>query len=508
MIKGQRAALVLTAGDDVAVALRDLAQGEELEPEGVRLGQAVPMGHKIALRAKGAGDALRKYGQIIGFAREEIQAGDWVHTHNLAMGDFARDYAAGSEYRPIKAWQGQGRTFRGYVRADGGVGTRNYLLVLPTVACANTVAKLVARAVQPESLAAFPAVDGVMSLSHGLGCGMSLPGLGLKLLQRVLAGYARNPNVAGVLLVGLGCEVNQLDSLMGNMDLSQGPLLRTLNVQELGGTRATVAAGLKILGEMLPAAGACAREELPASRLKLGLQCGGSDAWSGVTANPALGAAVDMLAAQGGTAILAETPEIYGAEHLLTRRAASPEVAQRLLERIHWWEDYTKLHGGTMDNNPSPGNKAGGLTTILEKSLGAAAKGGTTGLMEVYEYAQPVSQPGMVFMDTPGHDLISITGLVAGGANLVCFTTGRGSVVGTKPAPVIKLATNSVMYERMAEDMDLNCGVILEGKATVEEMGTRIFELMLKVASGQASKSEELGFGDEEFLPWQVGEIM
>ena len=388
------------------------------------------------------------------------------------------------------------------------MGTRNYIAVLTTVNCSATVAKMVARHFDTAALAAYPNVDGVAAFTHGTGCGMALDGEGYAILQRTLRGYAVHPNFAGVLLIGLGCEAAQISFLMDAYGLKDSPTFHHMTIQGTGGTRKTVEEGIKRVEAMLPLANQARREKVSCEHLTVALQCGGSDGYSGITANPALGAAVDLLVRQGGTGVLAETPEVYGAEHLLTRRADSPEVAEKLMGRIRWWEDYTARHGGSMDNNPSPGNKAGGLTTILEKSLGAVAKGGTTNLMGVYEYAEPITAKGFVFMDSPGYDPVSITGEVASGANLVCFTTGRGSVFGYKPAPSIKLATNTPMYERMEEDMDIDCGAILSAGLTVEEMGARVFELMLEVASGRESKSEALGFGDNEFNPWVIGAVM
>jgi altronate hydrolase len=376
------------------------------------------------------------------------------------------------------------------------------------VNCSATAARYIARAFDAEALADYPNVDGVVACVHGTGCCLADDGEGFANLQRTLWGFARHANFGGVLLAGLGCEVNQIDFLLEAYGLERGPGLRTLTIQDTGGTRKTVERGIAMLREMLPEANKVERQPLPASELTLALQCGGSDGYSGITANPALGAAVDRLVRHGGTAILSETPEIYGAEHLLTRRAVSPEVADKLIERIRWWEDYTAKNGGQMDNNPTPGNKAGGLTTILEKSLGAAAKGGTTNLCGVYRYAEPVDSKGFVFMDSPGYDPCSITGQVASGANLVCFTTGRGSVYGCKPAPSIKLSTNTPMYRRMDEDMDINCGVVLDEGVTIDALGEAIFRRILEVASGSPSKSEALGFGDEEFVPWQVGAVM
>ena len=501
--------LLLHPDDDILVALGDLPAGTRLEAYGLTCRRDIPAGHKVARRDLAAGQAVRKYGQIIGAATQAVAAGTHVHSHNLHLEQFERDLAMGREAKPTQYVPPEEQaTFKGFPRADGRAATRNYLGVLATVNCSASVCRFIADALSPELLAKYPNVDGVVALGHGTGCGQSGSSVGFDYLQRCLAGYAKHPNFAGVLLVGLGCEVNQLSSLMENMSLAEGPLLRVMNIQDAGGTAKTVAWGVDILKEMLPKADQARRQSLPASHLVLGLECGGSDAYSGLTANPALGAAADLLVAHGGTAILSETPEIYGAEHLLTRRAVSREVGEKLAARIKWWEEYTALHGASLDNNPSPGNKAGGLTTILEKSLGAVAKGGATNLVEVYEYARPVTAKGMVFMDTPGYDMPSITGMVAGGANLVCFTTGRGTVCGSKPTPSLKLATNSRMYQRMAGDMDINCGLIADGGATVEQMGRAIFELILTTASGQPTKSEALGFGDQEFVPWQVGAML
>jgi altronate hydrolase len=473
------------------------------------VGERVPTGHKVATRAIAAGEPVRKYDQIIGFASRDIAPGEHVHVHNLEMGDFARDYAIGTEVRPTDmVAEDERATFMGLVREDGRVATRNYVGVLSTVNCSATVVHRIADAFRGEALAEFPGVDGVVALSHGTGCGMALDGEGFSQFARTVTGYATHPNFAGVLLMGLGCEVAQIRFLLGAAGLEAGPRLRTMTIQEGGGTVATVRDGEAAVREMLAEAQGNERREVPAAHLVLGLECGGSDGYSGISANPALGAAADLLVRHGGTAVLAETPEIYGAEHLLTRRAVSREVGEKLIERIRWWEDYTARNGGSMDNNPSPGNKEGGLTTILEKSLGATAKGGTTNLVEVYRYAERVTERGFVFMDTPGYDPASVTGMVAGGANVVCFTTGRGSVFGCKPVPCLKLATNSAMYQRMADDMDINCGEVVDGSATVEEVGARIFELVLATASGAKSRSEAHGFGDNEFLPWQLGAVM
>jgi len=497
----------LNPADNVVVARADLLPGTEIAGEKLRARTHVPAGHKIATAPIGAGEAVRKYGQILGFAIEPIPPGDHVHTHNMAMGDFARDYAFGVDAHPTEPIS-RTATFEGIVRADGRVATRNYLGILTTVNCSASAARFIAEQFRGGALADFPNVDGVIALGHGTGCGMGSEGEPMDVLRRTIAGYARHPNFAGVLVLGLGCESNQITGLMRAEGLEEGPMLTAMTIQDTGGTTKTVREGVARLTAMLPAANDVRRETVPASHLTLALQCGGSDGYSGITANPALGACVDLLVRHGGTAVLSETPEIYGAEHLLTRRAASRAVGEKLVERIRWWEDYTAKTGGEMNNNPSPGNKAGGLTTILEKSLGAVAKGGSTNLVDVYRYAEPITAKGFVFMDTPGYDPVSATGQVAGGANIICFTTGRGSVFGCKPAPSLKLATNTPLYRRMEDDMDIDCGPIADGEATVAGMGERIFQLLLDTASGAQTKSEILGFGEDEFTPWVLGAVM
>ncbi|HTQ34079.1 MAG TPA: altronate dehydratase family protein [Stellaceae bacterium] len=497
----------LNAADNVVVARADLLPGTEIAGENIGVRAHVPAGHKIATAPIAAGEAVRKYGQILGFATEAIAPGDHVHTHNMAMGDFARDYAFGIDARPVEPARDIA-TFEGIVRADGRVATRNYLGILTTVNCSASAARFIAEQFKGGALSEFPNVDGVVALGHGTGCGMGIDGEPMNLLRRTIAGYARHPNFAGVLVLGLGCETNQISGLLQAEGLEQGPMLTTMTIQDSGGTTKTVKEGVARLTAMLPAADDVQRQTVPASHLTLALQCGGSDGYSGITANPALGACVDLLVKHGGTAVLSETPEIYGAEHLLTRRAASRAVGEKLVERIRWWEDYTARTGGEMNNNPSPGNKAGGLTTILEKSLGAVAKGGSTNLVDVYRYAEPITAKGFVFMDTPGYDPVSATGQVAGGANIICFTTGRGSVFGCKPAPSLKLATNTPLFRRMEDDMDIDCGPIADGEATVTEMGGRIFQLVLDTASGAKTKSEILGFGEDEFTPWVLGAVM
>jgi altronate hydrolase len=495
--------------DDVVIARHQLVAGMRIGSR-IAVRGLIPAGHKLAVHGIEAGAPVRRYGQIIGFATRAIEAGEHVHTHNLSMGNFDRDYAFGTDTKAVPSIE-QVAQFMGIVRADGRVATRNYIGILTSVNCSATAARAIAdyfrRDIHPRALADYPNVDGVIALTHGQGCAIDSEGEALEMIRRTLGGYARHPNFAGVLIVGLGCETNQIDRLVQSQGLAPGAALKTMTIQATGGTARTVATGIDQVKAMLVEANNVRREPVDAKHLVIGLQCGGSDGYSGITANPALGAAVDRLVAHGGTAILSETPEVYGAEHLLTRRSVSREVGEKLIERIHWWETYCARMNADLNNNPSAGNKAGGLTTILEKSLGAVAKGGTTNLVDVYRYAERVHAHGLVFMDTPGYDPVSATGQVAGGANLICFTTGRGSAYGCAPSPSLKLGTNTALWQRQEEDIDLNCGSILDGERTVDELGEEIFRLMLATASGQASKSEIHGYGQNEFVPWQIGAI-
>ena len=497
----------LNAADDVIIARTELPKGTEVIREKIKVSGVIPAGHKVATCALKVGDPVRRYNQIIGFVTQNIQPGDHVHVHNLAMGDFERDYAFCEDFVPSVV-NPNPATFMGIKRSDGRVATRNYLGVISSVNCSAHVCRLIAKFFDDEFLAQYPNIDGVVPIHHRTGCGMGAEGEPIEYLRRTLGGYAIHPNFYSTLLIGLGCEANQINNLLAAQGLTRSDRLKAFTIQETGGTRKTVQQGIDLIKEMLPDANKVTREVVPASHLTLGLECGGSDGYSGISANPALGAAADLLVQNGGTAILSETPEVYGAEHLLTRRAATKEVGEKLVRRIKWWEDYTTRLGGEMNNNPSPGNKAGGLTTILEKSLGAVAKGGTQGMMDVYEYAEQVTAKGFVFMDTPGYDPVSVTGHVAGGANIACFTTGRGSAYGCKPSPSIKLATNSALFEKQEDDMDINCGTIIDGTATVDQVGQQIFDRILEVASGNQSKSEQWGYGEDEFAPWVLGPTM
>ena len=508
-------ALHLHPSDDVAIAKVPISPGVIMQRQNERdiaLRQFIPSGHKLALREIAAGEPLRRYGQIIGFATQTIQPGDHVHTHNLAVGDFARDYAFCTEIHPVEyVPEDQRRTFMGYKRTNGKVGTRNYIAILASVNCSAHAIREIAHYFTPERLAAYPNVDGVIALTHAAGCGTRVGGDDYRLLQRTIAGMARHANVGAYLMVGLGCETNQIQDIADNYDLQLNsdslnfPL--NLTIQGQGGIRKTVHAGIEMVEQMLPIVNQTQRTPQPVSELIVALQCGGSDGWSGITANPVVGLVADEVVRQGGTVALAETPEIYGAEHLLTRRAINREVGEQLVAKVRWWEAHTAMHQVEIDNNPSAGNKVGGLTTILEKSLGAVAKSGSTPLMGVYDYAEPITACGFTYVDSPGYDPVSVTGQVASGCNIILFTTGRGSVFGFKPSPSIKITTNTAVYEHMLDDMDFNAGKVLDG-ADMQATAQELLELMLDVASGQPSKSEAQGVGEAEFTPWNLGSTL
>ncbi|SFM46538.1 UxaA family hydrolase [Thermodesulforhabdus norvegica] len=505
-------AILIHRSDNVAVALKDIAEGSCLQVGGLRvvLRDHVPRGHKFAVSPIPAGSPVFKYGHYIGTATKDILPGEHVHDHNMVAGEVPGDrkVAAGRSFFPDTSEPDEPPVFKGFLRPDGSVGIRNYVAIMTTVSCANPVASRIADIFRPRLEKDFPGVDGVVAFGHTLGCGMAARSPGLANLRRSIAGYCNHPSFFAVVLLGLGCETNQLKALLDEYYLKDRSRLLTVNIQDVGGTERAVEIVRDWLERELKEASAVKRVDVPVSRLVVGLECGGSDAFSGITANPSLGVAVDMLVGYGGTAVLSETPEIYGAEHILMTRAVNDRVSLKLAEKIEWWKNYTGLHGCVLDNNPQPGNKAGGITTIYEKSLGAVSKGGTTSLRAVYDYAERITETGLVFMDTPGYDVTSITGMVAGGAHLICFTTGRGSVLGCKPAPVIKIASNSDTFLRMQKDMDLNAGAIIDEGLTLREMGECIFREILEVASGKKTKSESFGFGDDSFVPWHIGAVI
>jgi altronate hydrolase len=503
--------IVLKSNDNVATARRTMKSGAAIRLNGteITLRQTIPGGHKVALADVNLGQELIKYGQNIGFAKAAIETGDWVHTHNVELKEVGRDYDFCADFQPWAVRQNSERSFQGFARPNGKAGSRNYIGVISSVNCSASVSRYVANHFRTNDLSNnYPNVDGVVAFTHKGGCSYD-PNHGHVLLQRVIAGMARHPNIGGYLLVGLGCEVNQVPGLVEAYKLDQlqegEQPPRFLTIQQTGGVRKTVESAIKAVEEMLPKVNAQQRTPQPVSKLTLAMNCGGSDSNSGVSANPALGVASDELVRQGATSVFGETTEIYGAEHLLTRRAASREVGEKLISQIRWWEDHTKMFGSTIDNNPSPGNKDGGLTTIFEKSLGAVAKAGQAPLSAVYDYAEPITSKGLCFMDTPGNDPVSMTGLISGGCNVGVFTTGRGSVYGCKPSPCIKVATNTPLYNWMEEDMDVNAGKILDGTETLEQVGQRIYDKIISVASGEKTKSELAGMGDEEFAPWMLG---
>tara|TARA_B100000745_G_scaffold149155_1_gene97505 strand:+ start:650 stop:2176 length:1527 start_codon:yes stop_codon:yes gene_type:complete len=498
----------LHENDNVVTAKSEIDINIKIEDEDLSTKQHIPVGHKIATQNINQGDDVIKYDNIIGTATREIKKGDHIHVHNLGMSDKKRDYefSQGCKNTNVIPENNQAK-FMGFKRKNGKVGTRNFVGIISSVNCSATVCKKIADTFDEEYMTQYPNVDGVVSITHSLGCGGNSSGMGWDLLQATMDGYSRHVNFGGLVVIGLGCEVNQVSGMAQSMNWADSDIFKMMTIQETGGTRKTIQEGIETIKHMIPILNKEKRVECPASELILGLECGGSDAYSGMTANPALGAAVDLLVQNGGTATLAETPEIFGAEHLLTRRAVNEKIGQKIVDFIKWWqEDYLAKHQPErLHQDPSPGNKAGGLTTILEKSLGAVAKGGTTNLIDVYQYAETIRAKGFTFMNTPGYDPLSVTGMIAGGANIICFTTGRGSVFGCKPSPSIKLATNSDLYERMTEDMDINCGKILSGESSIEEMGKEIFKYILDIASGKQSKSEINGIGDLEFIPWQMG---
>ncbi len=509
MTENSEATILLNTRDNVAVARRSIQPGGETGRGDLQALELIGRGHKVALKTIKTGEEVLKYGQVIGMATQDIEPGRLVHLHNLAMvpSEHAHQFSVDIEEKGMLPLA-ERRTFMGFDRGTGGVGTRNYIGVIASVNCSATVSRYIADYFNRDGgLDGFDNIDGVVALTHGSGCAINTKSEGYRLLIRTIQGYARHPNFGGILLIGLGCETNQIAPILEHYKMEEGDRLRTMTIQQHGGTRKTIEAAIANIKEMLPGVNSAKRTEQPLSALKIALECGGSDGYSGISANPALGYASDLIVRNGGTTVLAETPEIYGAEHLLTRRAVTPAVAEKLLQRIDWWRDYTARNGDELNNNPSHGNKLGGLTTILEKSLGAVAKGGSMPLKAVYEFAETVTEPGFVFMDTPGYDPVAVTGQVAGGCNVICFTTGRGSVSGFKPAPCIKIATNSEMYEHMKEDMDINCGEIVTGNETIEESGKRIFEHIIAVASGDKTVSEIYDYGDNEFVPWQVGAV-
>ena len=497
--------IVLNKNDNVAVTPFIIPAKTKIEGQNISSIDDIPFGHKICLKTVNKGDPVIKYDQIIGFASTNINPGEHVHSHNLEFKDFDRKFKVIEKKSIIN--EKSELFFNGIMRDNGQVATRNYIGIISTVNCSATVTKMISEKIkQSNILKDFPNIDGIVPITHSTGCGMNTESEGMQIFQRTIDGFKNHPNFSHVFVLGLGCECAQVDIFKDNV--KQHDRVHFLTIQDEGGTKKIVDKVLSEIKNLLVISNNVKREPLSVNNITLALQCGGSDGYSGISANPALGVAADMLVKQGGSSILSETPEIYGAEHLLINRANKQETADKLIAKIKWWQHYTSINNSSMDNNPAPGNKKGGLTTILEKSLGAVAKGGNSVLEDVLSYAEPLKNKGFNFMDSPGYDPVSVTGQVASGANVICFTTGRGSCFGCKPAPSLKLSTNTTMYEKMIEDMDINCGTIIEGKEEIEEVGKKIFELVIATASGSSTKSELNGYGDEEFNPWQVGVVM
>jgi altronate hydrolase len=496
----------LDDNDNVVVARAEIEKGTAISEEQIEALQDIPLGHKLASRFIKKGEPILKYNTTIGFASEDIEPGTYLHSHNISFDKITKDYRLAEDYVPTDILPPEQRaTFMGYDRGDGRVGTRNMIGIFITVNCSATVARKISAYFDQDRLAAYDNVDGVVAFVHEQGCGMEMTGEPMDLLRRTLAGYIRHPNIGGALVLSLGCERNNLVSFFEEQGLEAGTTLKTVTMQEVGGTQNAVKAGIDAVKELLQVTNQASRTPCSAEHIMIGLQCGGSDGLSGLSANPALGKAVDMLVRHGGTAILSETPEIYGVEQTLTARARSPEVGQKLVDRMTWWLEYSEGRDTQINGRVSPGNNSGGLANILEKSLGGAKKAGSTGMMEVYKYGEPVTEHGFVYMDTPGYDPVSATGQIAGGANIVCFTTGRGSCFGSYPSPTVKLASNTPMYERMIGDMDINCGSVIDGTKTLDQVGQEIFEFVLRIASGEQTKSEAMEVGEEEFCPWPIG---
>ncbi len=501
----ENSAIHLHPSDNIAVARVPLSPGQKLKLAGgmeILVRDSVPAGHKVALQRVNPGEIIVRYGQVMGRAKTAIEPGNHVHVHNVGFEELSFAYEFPTSDLAAAELSKDVPNFLGYQREDGRAGTRNYIAVVAASNCAAHTAELIAASFDQHSLP--PNVDGVVAFPHGEGCGHTI-GPDTDQLRRTLAGVLDHPNVSGAIILGLGCEVNQIDHYLGPNAPRSGRLTG-MTLQGTGGTRGAIEAARTEIKKMMERATEEKRVPIPASKIVLGLNCGGSDSFSGITANPALGVCSDMLADIGAAAVLAETTEIFGAEHLLVRRARNRQVAERLLSFVSGYKAYLRRFGGSFDDNPSPGNKEGGLTNILEKSLGAVAKAGTSPLTAAVDYAERVSTPGFVFMNTPGYDPVSLTGLAAGGANLIAFTTGRGSAIGFPTIPVIKIASNSSMYRRMTDNMDLNAGRIADGEAAVPQVGREIFDFVLKVASGERTCAERLGH--KEFVPWRIGPVL
>ena len=506
----QDCAIQVSPRDNVAVAKRALARGDRVVlPDGdsVAIRGTVTPGHRFATRPIPASELVLQYGQPIGTSKG-MAVGDPISHDN--MGDevpFDRELPADLHHPETELLpEGERACFAGFRRPDGRVGTRNWVLIVPTSMCASHEAAQIATVAEFTlwSREKFPHVDGVVALPHNKGCGSS-EGSNLEVMLRTLANYAGHPNVGAVLFMDLGCEKTNLELLRSYLGdrggLGWDKPVAWLGIQEAGGTQAAIQRGLAAIEGMLPEANATAREECSAADLVLGVKCGGSDGFSGLSANPALGHCSDLVVRSGGTVLITEIPEFCGAEHLFARRARNAEVGRQVFEAVDWYADYASKFGTVLAENPSPGNVAGGLLNITIKSLGAMAKAGTTRVEGVTGYAEPPRGRGLHLMQGPGYDQESTPGLVGAGCNAVIFTTGRGTTIGNAIAPVIKLASNTPVFQRMGDDLDLNAGTIIDGTETIPEVGQRVFDHLVELASGETLARAEVN-KHREFQFW------
>ena len=499
-------AIRLDETDNTVLALKDIPAGTFLPEEGITVLSDIPMGHKILTRFTAKGEPVLKCGTVIGYASCDAEPGTHMHNDTIAFDAVTEETAYCSDWKPTEyVPESERRTFRGFRREDGSVGTRNCIAVIACSNCAATVVRRIAAHFDGGVLSCFPHVDAVVPLVTSTGCGIEKSGVPLEFMRRVLAGTVRNPNFAGALVVALGCENNNIDAFFSETGLSAGTMLRRLVIQEEGGGRASVEKGIAAVEEMLAEAELFRRTDVSVSELRVALECGGSDAFSGVSANPALGKAMDLLVRQGGTAILTEPTEFVGIESALARRARDRHTAQQVMDMMAWWREYLKGTDSQINGKVTPGNNAGGITNVLEKALGSTRKAGSTGLNAVFEYAEPVTERGFVIMNAPSYDPVSAAAMFAGGANICAFTTGRGSLYGARHFPTVKISSNTRRWEIQRDDIDLNAGAVIDGEKTLDEMGREIFETLIAVASGQKTKSELFGMGDDEYVIWDIG---
>jgi altronate hydrolase len=472
----------------------------------VTLKSEVPLGHRFATREIPEGDFVLQYGQPIGTSLG-IEKGEWISPENMSnsvpiVRDLPKDL---STPEPDYIEVSERATFQGFKRPDGRIGTRNFVLIVPTSMCASHEATNISMMAEflHYKREKFPNVDGVVAIPHNKGCGCQ-DAENIEIMLRTLANYADHPNVGGVILIDLGCEktnLSKVEKFLLNRDYRINKPFAKIGIQEVGGTQKAIETGLEEVQKMLPIVNQAKREEFSASELVLGVKCGGSDGFSGISANPSLGFASDLLVRNGGTVLITEVPEFCGAEHILANRSKDVETGRKVYEMVDWYKDYAGKFGAVLNENPSPGNVKGGLLNITIKSLGAIAKAGTTRVEGVLGYAETVKNKGLNLMQGPGYDQESTPGLVAAGATVVVFTTGRGTTIGNAIAPVIKLSSNNEIFERMNNDIDISAGNVIEGTESIEQVGERLFEHICKVASGEIPAKAEI-LKHREFQFW------